>query len=495
MSQGQEMAGRSFIEGLWSEGKAQESTRKSPADGRIVWQGNWSDTVQVEVAIQAACSAFDAWALLSVETRAAYCRKFAEVVSANKEELALLIAIETGKPLWEARTEVGTVVAKVSNSIDAILQRRSTTTDSSSDFLSVTRYRPYGTMVVLGPYNLPAHLPGAHMVPALLAGNTIVFKPSEWTPAVGQWLVEAWEQAGLPAGVMNLVHGGADVAIAAASSDRVAGVLFTGSHRVGVSLHRLLAGKPEKLLALEMGGNNPLVVHGASDYRATAITTILSAYITSGQRCTCARRLIVTGNDAYQSLIDQLGRSIPKIRVGLPLDEKQPFMGPMIHDRAAERMLEAQQELSIQGADILVEMRCDPRCNALLSPGLLSVDNMSLDDTEHFGPMLLVQKASDLDEAIALANQTRFGLAAGFIGDRAEDYQYFANRIRAGVVNWNRQTTGASGRLPFGGVGASGNHRPSGFFAADYCSYPVASLESHDLSESAKPVPGLDLLD
>ena len=495
MIQGNEMVGRNFIHGQWIEGRGQESIRRSPADGRIVWSGNWSDTTQVELAIEAGIAAFDAWASMPCEARETYCRKFAEIVLANKEELAVLIAIETGKPLWEARTEVATVAAKVTNSIDAIRQRRSTTTESTGDFLSVTRYRPYGTMLVLGPYNLPAHLPGAHIVPALLAGNTIVFKPSELTSGVGQWLVEAWEKTGLPSGVMNLLHGGADVAVAAASNDKIAGVLFTGSHRAGVSLHRLLAGKPEKILALELGGNNPLVVHGVTDYSAAAITTILSAFITSGQRCTCARRLIVSGDEAYQLMIDQLGRLIPKIQVGMPLDEKEPFMGTMIREMAANKLLEAQTQLAQHGAKILIEMRRDSRCSALLTPGLLSVDGIAFDDTEYFGPMLLIQKAADLDEAIRLANQTKFGLAAGFIGDNCDDYQYFVNRIRAGVVNWNRQTTGASGRLPFGGIGASGNHRPSGFFAADYCSYPVASLESRDLSESTKPVPGLELLD
>lgn len=490
-----EMVGRSYIHGRWIDGNGQESIRRSPADGCIVWRGSWSDTSQVELAIEAGKASFERWASLPHEARETYCRKFAEIVLANKEELAVLIAIETGKPLWEARTEVGTVAAKVTNSIDAFHQRRLTTTESTGDFLSVTRYRPYGTMLVLGPYNLPAHLPGAHIVPALLAGNTIVFKPSELTPGVGQWLVEAWEKTGLPSGVMNLLHGNADVAVAAASNDKIAGVLFTGSQRAGLSLHRLLAGKPEKILALELGGNNPLVVHGATDYSAAAITTILSAFITSGQRCTCARRLIVSGDEAYQLMIEQLRRSIPKIQVGLPLDAKQPYMGPMIQELAANRMLEAQTKLIQKGANILVEMQRDSRCSALLTAGLLSVDGIELDDTEHFGPMLLIQKAADLDQAIQMANQTQFGLAAGFIGDNSDDYQYFVNRIRAGVVNWNRQTTGASGRLPFGGIGASGNHRPSGFFAADYCSYPVASLESRDLSESKQPVPGLELLD
>ena len=219
----------------------------------------------------------------------------------------------------------------------------------------------------------------------------------------------------------------------------------------------------------------------------------LSAFITSGQRCTCARRLIVCGAEAYQRMTEELLDLIPKIRVGLPFDEPAPFMGPLIHSQAAVKMLEAQQQSVAAGGRSLVEMSVSDRCPALVSPGVVEVPHsQAIDDCEHFGPLLMMQPAKDLDEAILLAGNTQFGLSAGFIGDRVEDFHYFLHRVRAGVINWNRQTTGARGKLPFGGVGMSGNHRPSGYFIADYCSYPVASLESHELNDMNQPVPGLD---
>ncbi|MCC7334926.1 MAG: succinylglutamate-semialdehyde dehydrogenase [Pirellulaceae bacterium] len=485
--------GQCYVDGEWTDGLGAHWQRRSPADEQPVWQGQWATAVQTEQAIGAAQHAFASWSETMLEERISLCKGFSHIVSERREELATLVAIETGKPLWEARTEVSAVVAKVANSIDAILKRRWTTTEPSGDFLAVTRYRPHGVMLVLGPFNLPAHLPGAHIVPALLAGNTVVFKPSELAPATGQWLVQAWRQAGLPAGVLQLVHGAADVAIAAAQHASTAGVLFTGSRRVGVSLHNLLAGQPEKVLALEMGGNNPLVIHGTDNLRAAAITTIFSAFITSGQRCTCARRLIVSGTATYQRLVEQLHEWIPKIVVGLPLDEAQPFMGPLIHVQAADNMLEAQRKTVAAGGELLIEMQRSSRSRALLTPGLIAAAQMkSIEDCEHFGPLLIVELAEDLDDAIRLANNTRFGLSAGFIGDRVEDFHYFLHHVRAGVINWNRQTTGASGKLPFGGVGLSGNHQPSGYFAADYCSYPVASLESHTLSDTSGEVPGLN---
>jgi succinylglutamic semialdehyde dehydrogenase len=479
-----------FIGGQWIEGRGPAFTRTSPSGDSVICRGNIADDHQIDAAIASAQATFPTWSETTLDDRMVLARRFADLVTARKEELARLISFEVGKPLWESRTEVTAVAGKVANSIDAILKRRWTTTEQAGAYVAVTRYRPFGAMLVLGPFNLPAHLPGAHMVPALLAGNTVVFKPSELSPAVGQWLVYAWQECGLPDGVLNLIHGAATTAIRAVENPAVAGVLFTGSHRAGISLHRAMAGKPEKVLALEMGGNNALVVHNCSDLRRAAITIIHSAFITSGQRCTCARRLIIVGKDTQSKLLSILSEMIPNIRVSDPFAEPQPFMGPVIHQAAADNLLQAQSKLIADGGISLVAMR---QTNAAtVTPGLLSVNGVQVDDTEHFGPLLLTRTAKDLDEAISLANDTQFGLSAGYLGDKVEDFHYFLHRIHAGVVNWNRQTTGASGRLPFGGIGASGNHFPSGYFAADYCSFPIASLESHELSEADQPMPGLD---
>ena len=487
------ITGMNFIDGQWVAGAGVEGTRRSPSDDSLVWQGNWATVEQVDAAIDAAKMAFPAWSETSLEERMALCKKFAEIVSERKDELAQLIAIENGKPLWEAKTEVAASIAKVANSIDAIMQRRWTTTEQIGDFMAVTRFRPHGVMFVIGPFNFPSHVPGGHIIPSLLAGNTVLFKPSEMVPATGQWLVEAWEKAGLPAGVLNLLQGTGEVGARAVERDDVDGVLFTGSQKVGTLLHRQMAGQPHRVLALEMGGNNPLVVHNSSDLRSAAITTILSAFITAGQRCTCSRRLIVTGEEAYQGIIEQLLELVPQIRAGRSLDDPQPFMGPLIHAKAAEQMLAGESKLLAAGGKSLLSMQQHSDTPALVRPALIALpSNIELEDEEFFGPLLMIQQADDLDHAIQLAGNTKYGLSAGFIGDEVDHFHYFLHRVRAGVINWNRQTTGASGKLPFGGVGLSGNHHPSGFFAADYCSYPIASLESHELSEASKPVPGLE---
>lgn len=489
------VAGLNWIGGHWVAGQGAAWQRQSPSSGATVWDGNWASENQVATAIDAAKTAFEKWSFTSLEERIGYCRKFAEIAGQRKEELARLIAVENGKPVWEAMTEVSAAIAKVDNSVDAIHRRRWTTTETIGDFAAVTRYRPHGVMFVIGPFNFPAHVPGGHIIPALLAGNTVIFKPSEMVSAVGQWLCHVWSETGLPKGVLNLVHGAGDVGNVAVESEDVDGVLFTGSQKVGTLLHRKMAGQPHRVLALEMGGNNPLVIHNTSDTRAAAITTILSAFITSGQRCTCSRRLIISGEKTYQAVVEHLVEMLPQIRCGGSLDEPQPFMGPLIHAQAAEQMLQAQKDLVASGAEALVEMQPSSDCPALLTPSLLQLDaDHELEDCEYFGPLLMVRRAEDLDHAIAMASDTAYGLSAGFIGDEESDFHHFLDRVRAGVVNWNRQTTGASGKLPFGGVGQSGNHHPSGFHAADYCSYPIASLESSSLSDAKKPLPGLDFM-
>jgi succinylglutamic semialdehyde dehydrogenase len=485
---------KNLIGDHWVAGRGDAFELRTPAGDSIVCAGHMASIEQVDEAIDAANLAFGPWSELPLDDRFGIARRFADLLIQKKEELARLIAIEVGKPLWEARTEVAAAAGKVANSIDAILKRRWTTTEQIGAYVAVTRFRPHGAMLVLGPFNLPAHLPGAHIVPALLAGNTIVFKPSELAPSVGQWLAATWRDAGLPNGVLNLVQGAAPVAVHAAQSPAIAGVLFTGSQRAGASLHRALAGQPQKVLALELGGNNPLVVHRCGDVHRAAITVINSAFITSGQRCTCARRLIVVGQTACDQLIEKLKKLLPLVRVAEPLAEPQPFMGSLVHAAAAQSMLDAQSRLIAAGAEAIVSMSTVNDHPAMLSPGLLRADAGLLEDCEHFGPMLTAHVVNDLDEAINLANATQFGLSAGFLGDHVDDFHYFLHRIRAGIVNWNRQTTGASGKLPFGGIGQSGNHNPSGFFASDYCSYPMASLESHDLAEANTPTPGLELL-
>ena len=460
----------------------------------MTWRGCAASDRDIDLAVAAAERALDVWEGTSVAERIGLVRAFGGCLTEHKESMAETISRDTGKPLWESQMEVGAMIGKVELSISAYEERRSEVRRDIGGTVGVTRFKPHGVCAVYGPFNLPGHLPNGHIVPALLAGNTVVFKPSEQAASVGRAMLELWDTVGLPEGVLNMVQGSRDTGIVLSHHVGLDGLFFTGSSSTGLALSKLFSDQPDKILALETGGNNPLIVWGVTDIRAAVYLTIQSAYITAGQRCTCARRLIVEHGRRGDELIDQLIGAISGIRVGRYTDQPEPFMGPLISDAAAQKLLQAQAALRDRGAQLLVESSVHPDCGAFLSPGLLDVTDLSdRVDEELFGPLLQIVRVSDFDDALKEANNTRYGLSSALLSDHRELYEAFYRRINAGIVNWNRQTTGASGQLPFGGIGASGNHRPSGYYAADYCSYPVASLEADRLSRPTQLTPGITL--
>ena len=462
--------------------ESREFVSTDPCTGTVLWQGASGD---VGAAVARAREALPGWALASQGDRIAVVRAFKAVVQDRAEAFSRLIASETGKPLWETKTEVASVAAKVDISIQAQAERAGSRTGEVGGVRQVLRHKPHGVLAVLGPYNFPAHLPNGHIVPALLAGNSIVFKPSELTPAVADFMADCWAAAGLPGGVLNIVHGGGETGRDLAAAD-IDGLLFTGSAHVGAALARQFAATPGKILALEMGGNNPLIVWDAAPDTLDAVAALVvqSAYLSAGQRCTCARRLIVRDGDEGP-LLDRVTALIDRIIIGAPFDEPQPFIGPVIANRAADGLVAGAEALVARGARVirpLDRLRLD---RPFLTPGLFDVTGLSgLADTELFGPFLQMTRVADWDAAIAAANATRFGLSAGLIGGDAALYDRFWAAARAGVVNWNRPTNGAASNAPFGGIGLSGNHRPSAYYAADYSAWPVASLEA-DVPEGA----------
>jgi succinylglutamic semialdehyde dehydrogenase len=447
-----------------------------PSTGGELWSGEIGDA-SVEVA--AARAAWPEWAAHSHAYRIEAVRRFANVVRKKETEFSELISRETGKPLWESKTEVAAVVNKVEISVDAYAERtpQRKLEAALTDKIAV-RHKPHGVLGVLGPYNFPAHLPNGHIVPALIAGNAVVFKPSEKTPATGEFLVRCFHEAKIPEGVVRLLVGGPEQGKALASHPGIDGLLFTGSARAGQSLHRLFTETPHKILALELGGNNPLVVWHAKDVEAAAMIAVQSAYLTAGQRCTAARRLIVE-DGKHEELIEAVLALIDRLIVDEPFADPQPFMGPVIDLAAADQVQEQWLNLMMKGGKPLRRLDRPFKERPYLTPGLIDVtDVRDRPDEEIFGPVLQVVRVKDFDAAIDEANNTRFGLAASLVGGSPELYDKFWANVRAGVINRNKPTNGAPSNAPFGGVGLSGNHRPSAFYAADYCAYPVTSSES-----------------
>ncbi|BCG26065.1 N-succinylglutamate 5-semialdehyde dehydrogenase [Pseudomonas tohonis] len=483
-----------YIAGAWQAGQGEAFDSLNPVTQESVWSGQGASAEQVKAAVAVARAAFPAWARLSLDARIAVLERFAATLKTRADELARCIGEETGKPLWESATEVTTMVNKVAISIQSYRERTGEKSGPLADATAVLRHKPHGVVAVFGPYNFPGHLPNGHIVPALLAGNAVVFKPSELTPKVAELTVKCWIEAGLPAGVLNLVQGARETGIALAASAGIDGLFFTGSSRTGNLLHQQFAGRPDKILALEMGGNNPLVVDEVADVDAAVYTIIQSAFISAGQRCTCARRLLVPVGAWGDALLARLVAVAASIQVGAFDAQPAPFMGSVISLDAARHLLKAQEHLIAQGATALLAMSQPLETAALLTPGILDVTAVAeRPDEEFFGPLLQVIRYADFDAAVAEANATQYGLAAGLLSDSRELYQRFFIESRAGIVNWNKQLTGAASSAPFGGIGASGNHRASAYYAADYCAYPVASLESETLALPATLTPGVSL--
>ncbi|HEY4350158.1 MAG TPA: succinylglutamate-semialdehyde dehydrogenase [Paraburkholderia sp.] len=481
-----------LIDGSWTAGSGAAFASRNPATNGIVWEGNSASPDDVERAVAGARRAFAQWSATPFEARCAIARRFATLLSERKEALAAAIGRETGKPLWEARTEVAAMAAKVDISIQAYHERTGEKRATIADGTAVLRHRPHGVVAVFGPYNFPGHLPNGHIVPALIAGNAVVFKPSELAPAVARATVEVWQEAGLPAGVLSLVQGEKDTGVALANHRQIDGLFFTGSSDTGTLLHRQFGGRPEIVLALEMGGNNPLVVAEVADLDAAVHHTIQSAFLSAGQRCTCARRILVPDDAFGERFVARLVDVTSRIRVGAYDADPQPYMGAVITARAAARLIDAQARLVAGGARTLLAMHQSDPALGFVSPAILDVTEVAdLPDEEHFGPLAQIIRYRTFDAAIERANDTAYGLSAGLLADDETQWTHFQRAIRAGIVNWNRPTNGASSAAPFGGTGRSGNNRPSAYYAADYCSYPMASVESAQLQMPANVSPGL----
>jgi succinylglutamic semialdehyde dehydrogenase len=448
-----------------------------------------ADTEAVDAAVARARRAQPAWRDAGFEARARVLRRFRDLASEAASELATLVAREMGKALWDARGEAALLPAKV----DATLEdgmRFAAPLDAGPG--ARTSVHPRGVLAVLGPFNFPAHLPNGHIVPALATGNAVVFKPSEHTPAVAEWMGALWRRAGLPAGVLEIVHGGASTGRALAVDAEVDGVLFTGSWAVGRALSEATLDQPGKILALELGGSNPVIVLDDADLELAVAETALSICATTGQRCSCARRLFV-----HRSLVDafaeRLVRVLRGVRAGPPLVE-DVFMGPLVSTRAAESLARWRAQAREAGGERLLEL--EPRLPPpFVSPGLVrypdTTQRHEVQREEIFGPEAALYSIDDLDHAIAAANDSDYGLVASvFTRDRAR-WEHCVGRVATGLLNWNRGTIGASGRLPFGGLRRSGNDRPAGIFSSVTCSFHQAHLEAEEGSGLPELPPGM----
>lgn len=447
-----------------------------PATGLRLWQGEQGD-VDADVARVAA--GWQGWAARPYTYRIEAMRRFANLVRGREVELADLIAREVGKPLWDAKGEIAALREDIEQAITAYSARAGQKRlDGALGARSALRHKPHGVLAVITPYCSPALIPVGQIVPALLAGNGVLFKPSEKACATASLIVTLMHEAGVPQDVLCCLIGGADAGQALVAHPAVAGVLFTGSAHVGIAINRALASRPDKVAALQMGGNNPMIVWDTPDLRTAAALVIQSAFLSAGQTCTAGRRLIVKESLA-DPLVEILRDLTHRLLIDQPHADPAPYMGPIIDMEMADGLTESFLYLMSNGGKPVTHMRRPRAGLPFVTPGIIDVTAMEKRiDIELFGPILQICRVEDFDAAIAEANATRFGLAAALFGGTEAQYDRFWASSRAGLVNWNRPTTTMPVGLPAGGIGLSGNHRPGGGYMADHCAYPVASSET-----------------
>ncbi len=449
-----------------------------PATGALLWEAPCSD-VAAQVALVERC--WPAWAAMPSAYRIETIRRFANGVRAAENELAELIARETGRPLWHARTEVIELIERVDRAIGAFSERTGQRRlEGALGARMALRHKPHGVMAVITPHVMPARIPVDHIVPALLAGNGVVFKPSEKAPATGEMLVRLLQEAGILDDLVQCVIGGAEAGKALVADERVRGILFTGATHTGLGIARSCAGKPGKpgkLLALEMSGNNPIVAWDTPDIAGAAALIVQSAFGASGQHCLAARRLIV--RDTMRGpLVEEIKALADRLVIDEPLADPMPFMGPVIDMATADGLTESFLYLMSNGGKPIKHMQRPMGDLPFVTPAMMDVTAMrERPDLELFGPLLQIVSVETFEAAMAEANNTRYGLCATLIGGNPELYDRFWSNSQAGIINWNRPSFTIAPNAPVGGTGLSGNHRAGGHYAADFCAYPVASAE------------------
>jgi succinylglutamic semialdehyde dehydrogenase len=463
-----------------------EIVSRSPAD-QADEVGRFPYAYQsVDESVAAARKAFDGWRRTSVQARAELLKKYQAAIKRREEELIETIAREVGKPLWESRTELSAMFNKVDVTLgegmrlatDFQIPKIMEGTDGA------TRFRPHGVMAVIGPFNFPGHLPNGHIVPALMTGNTVVFKPSEKAPMVGQIMAECFVEAGFPPGVFNLIQGEKEVGRRLCVHEGVNAVLFTGSYEVGTRIKQDTLQQHWKLLALEMGGKNPAIVWSDADLDLAVHETLIGAFVTAGQRCSATSRILVH-EKLYDRFIERFHARAKAFTIGHPLDN--PFMGPLIDPASVDRYMKFLGIAAREGGELVMRgkaLELGTKGN-YVAPSICAMREASVDasrksvfqQTELFAPAVAIAPVREAEEAVAQANITQYGLVASvFTRDRAL-YEKLWDGLEFGLINWNKSTVGASSRLPFGGLKKSGNHFPTALFAANYCAFPVASLE------------------
>ena len=461
-----EVSGKLYINGEWRDGEGKRFEQRNPANLNEI-TGTWPEATESEIdeAIAAAESAYAAWRKTTAIERGDLFKKVLAGIDARRDELALALTRENGKTLSESHAEIQSGYREMDFQIAEGLRLNGRSTPSiNNGVLSYDTRRPLGAVSIISPWNFPFNVPCRKMTPALMAGNTVVFKPSSLTPYTGQLFTELLADAGFPAGVVNFVTGGGSTVGTALSTDpRIHAVSFTGSTSVGEGIHQLAA-KDLKKTQLEMGGKNPLVVLADADLDEAAQAAVKAAYTCAGQWCTATSRLIVEAS-IHDQLVEKVSALVRDYAVGDGTADGTT-MGPVCGSRQAEDVMRYIEVGKQEGATLVTGGRRvtnGPHAEGCFVEPTIFTDvtrDMTIAREEIFGPVLSVLKARDLDDAIDLANDCYYGLTSSVYTRDIEKGMRFVEEIESGFTHINLMTAYREPQHPFGGIKRSGHGTP-----------------------------------
>lgn len=478
-------------------------TKVSPADlsDHLSESEILSCKSHVDEAVLVARKAYDSWSELDFQKRADLLMKLKSLYEIHKEDMAQVISREMGKPLWESRIEAQGMISKIDITLKHSIKliREQVLEDMPLNVKGITSYKPRGVMAVIGPYNFPGHLPNGSIIPALAVGNTVVFKPSEYTPLTGQLMAQLFSQAGFPKGVFNLIQGDGRIAEKLVKHSDVDGVLFTGSYETGLKIKKATIEDYWKILALEMGGKNVSIVWKDALLDKAVYECIVGTFSTTGQRCSCTSRILVH-KDISEPFIEKFLKIAESLSIGHW--NSNVFMGPLTSKEALKKYFHFLEIAKKEKAKILLEAKkldkeyFDHQFSGYyVSPSVHLVESSRTSiyqKSEIFGPNVAISVVDNMDEALSITNSTGYGLVTSLFTQDEKLYDRACQKAKVGLLNWNRSTVGANSKLPFGGLGRSGNDRPSGHFAIYYCSTPLASLQDQNMFDKDKVLPGIN---
>ena len=455
----------------------------------------------IEPVVESSYAGHREWRRTSIDERRNYLNRYKEILLTKKEDIAKAIALETGKPLWETLTEAAALISKVDVTLNHSLPRidNEHIEAIAADTNGHVYHKPLGPCLIIGPFNFPCHLANGQILSALIAGNSIIFKPSEKTAYSAQLMVECFVEAGFPNGVINLIQGGGQTAARLIKEKAVKGIFFTGSKEVGHKILEATHKDLSKLVALELGGKNCTILHEDANLAHAEAELIKSCFLTSGQRCT-STSIVAVHKNILPSFLERFHKLTKSLIVDHPIDfDNEPFMGPLIDQNSVDNYLTYMGMAKREGTEEIMRGKVLEKKfkGHYVSPSIHLMEKAEQSShfltSELFAPNAIFVPYDDFEEAVEIANITNYGLAFSIFSEQKSYYEKCLQEVESGIINWNRSTVGAHSRLPFGGIKNSGNYHPAAVTTIDACVYKMSSLEYLGEPQTIESIKGLSL--